>query len=158
MVEPSARRQQLQDETLAEFRRTMARAFALARLKGGPHHLEFTHHMVLHPLLKRGEASQREIADEIGVTSGRVTGLIDDLEAQGVVRRVRSPSDRRKMMVSLTARGRRTHVDTHHAMSSNMGRVFEGMSDEEIQTLRTLLSRLVPQIPRAPDSTPPKPP
>jgi DNA-binding MarR family transcriptional regulator len=141
--EESARRQRLQEETLAQLRRTIGRAFLLARHARGhhPHGLDFTHHMVLHPILKH-HRSQKEIGDAVGVTSGRVTGLIDDLESQGVVRRARSPTDRRKMLITVTPRGHRLHNEIHRSMATSMGRVFEGLSDDDLEQLRSLLERI----------------
>src|SRR3989442_14857270 len=49
-----------------------------------------------------------ELSRRMMVSNGNVTGLVDRLVAQGVVRRRPSPSDRRSQFVSLTAEGRRT--------------------------------------------------
>src|SRR5262245_21543598 len=48
-----------------------------------------------------GELSQRMM-----VSNGNVTGLVDRLAAQGLIRRRPSPDDRRAQLVSLTTEGR----------------------------------------------------
>jgi DNA-binding MarR family transcriptional regulator len=140
----SPRRQQLQDEVLAEFRRIVARAFAQSKRSPGAPGLDFTHHMLLHGVLRNEAPTQGGIARAIGVTSGRVTGLIDDLEAKGVVRRVRSTSDRRKISVHITPLGRRLHEATHATMSHDMGQIFAGLDDAGLVTLRDLLQHIGP--------------
>jgi len=52
--------------------------------------------------LTMGELSQR-----LMVTGANVTGIADQLEAEGLVRRAVQPGDRRAVVVRLTSRGRR---------------------------------------------------
>src|SRR3954447_17159081 len=49
--------------------------------------------------------SQRALADRLGAVPSRVVPLIDSLEARGLVARVRSRTDRRNYVLSLTAEG-----------------------------------------------------
>lgn len=44
-----------------------------------------------------------ELAAEVGLTSGAVTGVIDRLERAGFARRVRDPTDRRRVKVEVTS-------------------------------------------------------
>ena len=53
--------------------------------------------------LKMGELSRR-----LMVTSGSITGLTDQLAAEGLVERTPIPADRRAFLVRLTAKGKRT--------------------------------------------------
>jgi len=50
--------------------------------------------------------TQRELAVRIGIREPTVLITIKDMEARGLVKRVRSETDRRKMHVWLTARGK----------------------------------------------------
>ena len=45
------------------------------------------------------------LAERAGVTRATVTGLLDGLEARGVVRRTAHPEDRRSLLVELTPEG-----------------------------------------------------
>ncbi|WP_066505444.1 MarR family winged helix-turn-helix transcriptional regulator [Abyssisolibacter fermentans] len=47
-----------------------------------------------------------EIGDQMLVTKANITGLVDRLEKQGYVERIRHSSDRRKIMASITENGR----------------------------------------------------
>jgi DNA-binding MarR family transcriptional regulator len=52
--------------------------------------------------------SQLDAAKELGVDRTTMVALIDELEHKGLVERRRSPDDRRKNIVELTARGKET--------------------------------------------------
>jgi len=51
--------------------------------------------------------SPSELADMSSVTRATITGLIDGLESDGLVKRVAATSDRRSHLIRLTARGKR---------------------------------------------------
>jgi DNA-binding MarR family transcriptional regulator len=61
---------------------------------------------VLTVLEGAGEAlTPQQIGNRLLVTKGTVTGLLDTLEARGLVHRERHPTDRRMMLVSVTDAG-----------------------------------------------------
>lgn len=49
-----------------------------------------------------------EISNRLMVTTGNITGLTDELEAEGLVERLADPHSRRAMLVRLTPKGKRT--------------------------------------------------
>ncbi|WP_367323311.1 MarR family winged helix-turn-helix transcriptional regulator [Streptomyces sp. HUAS ZL42] len=61
---------------------------------------------LLWTLFHDGAMTQRALAGQLGVTPRNVTGLLDALEADGLVARATHPTDRRATLVSLTERGR----------------------------------------------------
>jgi len=48
----------------------------------------------------------KDIAGKMGLTSSRLTRIIDSMENKGLVRRIPDKTDRRVILVSLTAKGR----------------------------------------------------
>ena len=64
---------------------------------------------VLAQLHRRGDAGMTpgELTRELLVTAGNVTGIVDRLQALGLVERRRLAEDRRVVRVRMTARGRR---------------------------------------------------
>ena len=54
-----------------------------------------------------GPATQRSLADALRVSARNVTGLVDALVSSGHVTREPHPTDRRAVVVTLTAAGRR---------------------------------------------------
>ncbi|MGA9839901.1 MAG: MarR family transcriptional regulator [Thermoplasmata archaeon] len=135
-------RRALEDEALAELRRAFSRIAFVTTHSTRHGQLHLAHHLALHPLFARRAATQKEIGDAIGLTSGRMTGLIDELEAMGAVRRERSPDDRRKMWIHLTVHGRQLHDEIHEGFLRSGTEIFKGMSDEDLETLQRLLLRL----------------
>lgn len=62
--------------------------------------------------------TMRALSQRLMVTGGNITGITDQLEAEGLVQRVPSETDRRSFSVKLTASGRRQFkrmASTHEA-------------------------------------------
>src|ERR1044072_7132697 len=57
----------------------------------------------LNAIENAGGLTAGELATEVGLTSGAVTGVIDRLERAGFARRVPDPADRRRVKVEVTA-------------------------------------------------------
>ncbi len=81
-----------------------------------------------------GEAPMGDVAKEMGLSLGGLTGLVDRVIGMGFVERFRIPEDRRIVKVGLTAKGRETlqailDVDREFAAS-----VLSQLTEEEIQT------------------------
>jgi DNA-binding MarR family transcriptional regulator len=83
-----------------------------------------------------GELSQRMM-----VSNGNITGLVDRLAAQGLIRRRPLPSDRRVQIVSLTAEGRRVFRAMARANAEWVGEIFADLGKGEIEELMLLLAK-----------------
>jgi DNA-binding MarR family transcriptional regulator len=57
-------------------------------------------HLVVH-----GDRGQHELAHDLGLSSGAATALVDRLERQEIAERYPHPTDRRRTLVRLTAKG-----------------------------------------------------
>lgn len=87
--------------------------------------------------LKMGELSRRMM-----VTGGNVTGITDQLVAEGLVVREDNPKDRRAYIVKLTREGRRVFkqmAEPHHRWIVEL---LDGLSEREKQQLYGLLGQL----------------
>ena len=87
--------------------------------------------------LKMGELSRR-----LMVTSGSVTGLTDQLAAEGLVERTPIPADRRAFLVRLTAKGKRAFDVMAAGHEGWVIAMFSGLSDSERDRLHALLGKL----------------
>ena len=86
--------------------------------------------------------SPHELGERLLVTRGTVTGLLDTLQRQGLVRRIPHPGDRRMLLIELTETGRtvlRKSWRTHFPAQTEMLSV---LSDAEKETLVRLLGKL----------------
>jgi DNA-binding MarR family transcriptional regulator len=87
--------------------------------------------------LKMGELSRR-----LMVTSGNVTGLTDQLAAEGLVERTPIPADRRAYLVRLTPKGKHAFDAMAVAHERWIIDIFSGLSEAERGKLHALLSQL----------------
>jgi DNA-binding MarR family transcriptional regulator len=87
-------------------------------------------------------ASIGELAQAAGVSSRNVTGLVDTLERDGLVRRAPDPGDRRSVRVRITGDGRSWIAAFSKPSQVAMGAMFRGFTSEELATLRHLCLRL----------------
>jgi len=87
--------------------------------------------------LKMSELSKRMM-----VTTGNITGITDQLEAEGLVRREVDKGDRRSFVVKLTPEGRRLFGEMAAVHEGWVIELFEGLSSEEKETLYALLGKL----------------
>ena len=71
----------------------------------------FSETSVLSRLQREGVATPRELADDEHVRPQAIVAILNNLEERGLVERSGDPSDRRQVLVSITARGRRALSD-----------------------------------------------
>jgi MarR family transcriptional regulator for hemolysin len=112
------------DGALAEGGGSLASWLVLASLKGGLH------------------ATQREIAQDVGVEGPTLTHHLNRMEAADLVTRARDPRNRRAHHVELTAAGEQSFRTLLARVQAFDRRLRAGFSNEELATLRRLLERL----------------
>jgi MarR family transcriptional regulator, transcriptional regulator for hemolysin len=86
--------------------------------------------------------TQHELARALRIEGPTLTRHLDGLEEEGLVVRLRDPHDRRAVSVELTEAGRAKHVEMLRAVQAFNRRLLAGLSEAEIDELRTLLGRL----------------
>lgn len=83
-----------------------------------------------------------ELAQSAGVSSRNVTGLVDTLERDGLVRRVPDRRDRRSVLAQITPEGRAWIQAFRKPSQLAMSAIFRGFTPEELASLRHLCLRL----------------
>lgn len=96
----------------------------------------------LETLLHLGPMCQRELGEKLLRTGGNVTYVIRHLERRGWVQRTRVKNDQRKMLVRLTAAGRKVIERIFPEHVKAVAREFGRLSLEEQETLRRLCRKL----------------
>lgn len=86
--------------------------------------------------------SAGRIAERVSLSQGTVTLILDKLESRGLVSRARDEGDRRKVLVTLTAGGRRVLESAPPLMQAQFIRRFENLSAEQREGLVTSLERV----------------
>ena len=90
----------------------------------------------------REPESQQQAAGRLGVDRTSMVGLLDSLEAKGLVLRQADAADRRRNVVVLTGAGRRTLDEAAAASDAAESRLLRGLDEAETRQLRDLLSRI----------------
>jgi DNA-binding MarR family transcriptional regulator len=90
--------------------------------------------------LKMNELSRRMM-----VTGGNVTGITDQLVAEGLVDRVNVEGDRRAFRIRLTPKGRKAFNAMAQEHEEWVVRAFAALSAREIATLHKLLGKVKQQ-------------
>lgn len=89
-----------------------------------------------------GQATAGEIAEFLGVGSGRVANLLKTTEKKGLVERRRHESDGRKLCVTLTEAGKACAESTTNKMKRNILGIAETLGEEDFDELLRLLKKL----------------
>jgi DNA-binding MarR family transcriptional regulator len=89
------------------------------------------------------------IAGFLGVTPRNVTGLVDGLEAAGLVERVPDPADRRATIVRVTAEGDAAAMRSRRVHQAVVNKVMGILTEEEKLQLRHLSTKLLHAVEEA---------
>jgi DNA-binding MarR family transcriptional regulator len=89
-----------------------------------------------------GSLSPCDIGEELSVTRGTVTGLLDSLERQRLVRRTPHPKDRRMLLIELTDEGRDILDRLMPEHMQGIGELLACLSESEKKTFAGVLAKL----------------
>lgn len=80
-----------------------------------------------------------ELAQQKGCVKSNITQLIDRMESSGLVKRIRSEKDRRKVLVVLTSKGKQLHRKGMKLLKSTENEILSRLSDQQRKHLAHLL-------------------
>ena len=83
-----------------------------------------------------------ELADKAGVTSPTISVVVGGMVRDGLVERVLTPSDRRKVCIGLSPSGQAALKGVGQLFIKWQAKVMAGLSPEELRTLVALLSKI----------------
>ena len=96
--------------------------------------------MLIGILSKNGKMKVSDLSEELGLSNSTVSGIIDRLEKQGLVERIRSEEDRRVVYVNLTPQSkagaeerfrcieRKLEEMMNHASTEELDKILEGLA------------------------------
>ncbi len=99
--------------------------------------------LVLRSLVSEGRGTPRDLAKSLGVTTGNITGLVDKLEAEALIVRDRSRSDRRVVHLKATKKGQSLMGELQQAVVAQTAKAFESWSEGDLRRLNLLLRRVI---------------
>jgi MarR family transcriptional regulator, lower aerobic nicotinate degradation pathway regulator len=106
----------------------------LAPLGLRPRHL-----VALTVLRDRGPSTQQALATTLEIDGTNIVGLLNELEADDLVLRRRSPQDRRRHIVEMTDAGLQQLAKVECALAAAEDDVLGALDDEQRETLYNLL-------------------
>jgi MarR family transcriptional regulator, organic hydroperoxide resistance regulator len=104
--------------------------------------LPLTHFEPMSVIDRYGSCRVNEIVNELGITTGGASKLIDRIEADGFCRRGPNPDDRRSSLLELTPAGRRLLQAAGKAFDDELERRLGGLSPRGVEQLLSTLTRL----------------
>ncbi|WP_322754341.1 MarR family transcriptional regulator [Frankia sp. Cas3] len=84
----------------------------------------------------------RDLVEDLGTTARAVTGLVDTLEHEGLVRRARHPNDRRATLITLTSKGERVVDRLGREHIERASTLFDALSAQDQADLVRILGLL----------------
>lgn len=102
--------------------------------------------LVLLSLKSRTVASQRELAEAVGIREATLTHHLTAMESAGLVSRRRDAANRRVQVVELTEAGEDAFVRLRAVAMSFDELLRRGLSADQIAELETLLGRLAANV------------
>ena len=91
---------------------------------------------------RRDGVTMSELSRMLLVSNGNATAVVDRLEADGMVRRTPSETDRRTVFVALTPEGVTVFEDMAAGHESEVDKIFAGLSDSDLDALTEILKRM----------------
>ena len=96
--------------------------------------LSLVHLHVLTVLQVHGPMPMSKLADELDVSVASLTGIVDRMEARGLVERRREPGDRRVVLVRRTQAGDAVFGEMAAERRKHLEALFDRMTDEELES------------------------
>lgn len=113
-------------------------------------HLNLPQYNALNVLVERGRATMGELTEALCLSTAGATNVVDRLVQLGLAERRRDPRDRRVVLVSPTAKGRRAVQRIRRDVGVIFRRLLAGLSPEQRRVFVRIcerVSELVWQLP-----------
>lgn len=98
--------------------------------------------MVLKTLSKGNKLKISEISKELSLVNSTVSGIIDRLEKQDIVSRIRSEKDRRIVYIELSNKGNEIINNNRVIINDFFNDTFDNLDTEEINTILAGLQKV----------------
>jgi len=102
---------------------------------------------VMYELSQRTDSTASELAAVLGVNHGYLSRILRRFQSLGLIQKVRSKTDGRQLLLTLTGKGRRAYAPLDARANSEIDLLLKDLSTEEVrhlldaaQTIRRLLS------------------
>lgn len=108
-----------------------------------PHSLSWSAFVVLFVLRVWGDQEAHQLADEAGITTGTLTGVLKTLERKGLAQRRVHDTDRRRVVVAATPEGRRVIEVVMPSFNRHEALVTQDLDEEQADALAAGLRQVL---------------
>lgn len=107
------------------------------------YHLNFAQNKILMLLCEKGPLTQTELLNELKIQAGSLSEILTKVEGAKFVKKERSETDKRTVLVSITEDGIRQAESFKQERERLAAFLFEDLSDEDKKKLDKILSQLL---------------
>jgi len=101
---------------------------------------------ILFVLWRKDNIPIQQLAKETSLSKSTLTAMLDGLERAGHIKRIRSKSDRREVLIKLTEKDHNL-MDTYAKVSEEMTDIVcRGLSEEELDDLEDKLRKILDNL------------
>jgi len=86
--------------------------------------------------------SQQDLIETVGVDPSKLVGLLNDLEAEGLIVRKRDPQDRRRHIVEVSAKGTARLEEAKKIAAAVETDLLAGLDEDQVEQLLMLLAQV----------------
>jgi DNA-binding MarR family transcriptional regulator len=142
----------LEDEIVQSLRRIVRAIDVHSRALSREYELTWPQLAALCELERLGSCPLGRLAAEMYVGAPTVTGIVDRLERDGLVKRFREEGDRRKVLVDLTPKGEELLARKPSLLNEHLRKGLSRLSERQQKQMRSTLDRLAKMMESSQDS------
>jgi len=132
------------EERILRALRKISRAIDLySRKLASRHQLTGPQLVCLGHVAREGPTTPSELAREVALSQATVTGILDRLEAKGLITRARNPEDKRRVILQTTEAGRRLAAAAPSPLQETFAWKLRALSGDEQEAIAQTLGRIV---------------
>jgi DNA-binding MarR family transcriptional regulator len=129
----------LMKDIFMDLRRIMRAMDVHSRKLAGSHGLTGPQMLCLREITTHGALTTGALAKAVALSPATLTGILDRLEARGLVSRERRPEDKRRVLVSLTAMGRQMSQELPSPLQEQFSDRMTELSIDDQTAIRVAL-------------------
>ena len=106
---------------------------------------EFGHHgqtRILNILTEKGPVSQRDLQDEVEITSSSASELLMKMEDHGLVKRTADPENAKSLIVEITEEGKKRAEQLNTEKAEKTKKLFAALTEEEKEQFAAMLDKI----------------
>jgi DNA-binding MarR family transcriptional regulator len=133
----------LMKDIFMDLRRIMRAMDVYSRQLATSHGLTGPQMLCLREITTGGSLTTGTLARAMALSPATLTGILDRLEARGLVSRERRPEDKRRVLVSLTPHGQQMALELPSPLQERFGARMTNLSTDEQTAIRIALGSIV---------------